>query len=193
MLAVIVLVLALTGRARSAADQVLDVDGNPVKAGIGYYMLPAHGSRSGGLTCLSSHGTCPPSVVQAESGFDRGTPLTFAQVTGKEEVRLATDLNIEFVSGSRCGGSAVWKYAGVDEVTGQRFITLGGAAGNPGPATVSNWFKIEKEGDHYALVFCPTVCEFCKVVCANVGVYGENGRQFLALSDPAFPVEFRRA
>ena len=74
-------------------------------------------------------------------------------------------------------------------------MSSGGVEGNPGPATLSNWFKIEKFGDDYKLVFCPTVCNFCKVVCKDVGIFiDDDGLRRLALTDDQpFKVMFKNA
>nr|CAD1844343.1 unnamed protein product [Ananas comosus var. bracteatus] len=67
---------------------------------------------------------------------------------------------------------------------GQRFVVTGGVLGNPGPDAVNNWFKIEKFRDiSYKIVFCPSVCRSCKVVCGDVGVVGDGGKRFLGLTD----------
>ena len=87
----------------------------------------------------------------------------------------------------------MWKL-GYDESTGIRYITTGGVEGNPGRETLSNWFKIEKHGDDYKLLFCPTVCNFCKVICRDVGVYIQDGfrRLVLTTAEP-FRVMFKKA
>ena len=109
-------------------------------------------------------------------------------------VRVSTDLNIKFSAATICAQSTVWRLANYDESTGQYFVTTGGVEGNPGPETVSNWFKIEKLNDDYKLVFCPGVCDVCKVICRDVGLYiDEHGTRRLALSDVPFVVMFRKA
>ncbi|ERN09533.1 hypothetical protein AMTR_s00029p00141300 [Amborella trichopoda] len=92
--------------------------------------------------------------------------------------------------------STVWRLGGLDEATDKRFVTTGGVTGNPGSSTVSNWFKVERESEgvdngRYKLVFCPGVCSFCKVICGNLGVYNVNGRNWLALGDPALSIVFK--
>lgn len=68
---------------------------------------------------------------------------------------------------------------------------VGGVEGNPGRETLDNWFKIEKTDDGYKFVFCPTVCNFCKVICRDVGIFLDgNGMRRLALSDVPFSVIF---
>lgn len=73
-------------------------------------------------------------------------------------------------------------------------MTSGGVEGNPGSKTTSSWFKIKKYEEDYKLVFCPTVCKYCKVICKDVGFFVENGRRILALSDEApLRVMFKKA
>ena len=114
-------------------------------------------------------------------------------------IGLSTDLNIKFSASTACVQSTVWKLDSFDEALGQWFVTTGGVEGNPGPNTISNWFKIDKYNDtkDYKLVFCPTVCSFCKVVCKDVGVFVKDGTRRLALTDDnnkyPFVVMFKRA
>ncbi|CAA0820997.1 Kunitz family trypsin and protease inhibitor protein [Striga hermonthica] len=148
---------------------VLDIRGNVVRAGVDYYILPVIRGMGGGLTVGSTgNRTCPFNVVQEQLEVDDGLPLTFHPVDPKRGVvRVSTDHNIEF---------------------------SGGLKGNPGRETVSNWFKIEEYEGDYKLVFCPTVCNYCKVVCKDVGVFVEDGQRVLALTDNApFRVMFKKA
>ncbi|KAK9099333.1 hypothetical protein Syun_026378 [Stephania yunnanensis] len=91
--------------------------------------------------------------------------------------------------------TSVWKLASFDEEVRRYFVTTGGREGSPGIGSLSNWFKIEKDGEDYKLSFCPSVCKFCKVICKDVGIYvdGEGVRR-LALSDETpFNVMFKKA
>ncbi|KAL7160844.1 hypothetical protein ACSBR2_041481 [Camellia fascicularis] len=184
--------------ANSAPSPVLDVGGNEVRTGIDYYILPVIRGRGGGLTLASttkSGTTCPLDVVQARHEVDNGLPLTFSPVNPKKGVvRVSTDMNIKFSASTICVQSTVWRLDNYDESTGQYFVTTGGVEGNPSRETTSNWFKIDKFDDDYKLVFCPGVCDFCKVICRDVGIYvDENGTRRLALSDVPFKVMFKKA
>ncbi|KAK3001390.1 hypothetical protein RJ639_020839 [Escallonia herrerae] len=86
--------------------------------------------------------------------------------------------------------STVWK---LNSYSGQYDVTTGGVEGNPGRETIENWFKIEKYEDDYKLVFCPTVCNYCKVICKGVGILIQNGRRQLTLSNVPFKVMFKKA
>jgi len=178
-------------------DPVLDITGKKLRTGTSYYILPVFRGRGGGLT-LASTGieTCPLDVVQERREVENGLPVTFSPVNIKKGViRLSTDLNIKFSTSTVCVQSTVWKLNSHDDSLGQWFVTTGGVEGNPGRETTSNWFKIEKFDDDYKLVFCPSVCDNCKVLCRDIGIYIDQatGIRRLALSDIPFKVMFKKA
>ncbi|KAL5746927.1 hypothetical protein ACOSP7_023916 [Xanthoceras sorbifolium] len=183
--------------ADASPDPVLDITGKKLRAGTDYYILPVFRGRGGGLTLASTgNETCPLDVVQEQHEVENGLPLTFFPVNVKKGVvRLSTDQNIKFSAATICVQSTVWKLDNYDESLGQWFVTSGGVEGNPGPGTTSNWFKIERFGDDYKLVFCPSVCDFCKVICRDIGIYIDRaaGTRRLALSDTPFKVMFKKA
>ncbi|XP_052182837.1 miraculin-like [Diospyros lotus] len=186
--------------ADGAPEAVRDIDGDKLRAGTEYYILPVFRGRGGGVSLGPRNATiysCPLDVVQESQELDKGSPVAFSPVNPKKGViRLSTDLNVKFPSvATVCIQSTVWKLDSYDESSGQYFITTAGKEGNPGAETVSNWFKIEKYGEEdYKLVFCPTVCDYCKVMCRDVGIYiDEYGTRHLALSDEPFKVKFQKA
>ncbi|KAK4799957.1 hypothetical protein SAY86_025322 [Trapa natans] len=207
LLSLLLLFLAFPLFPSSASSQqlepVLDTEGNSLLTGTKYYVVSViRGGGGGGVTIGPPlTGICPKAVVQENIDIWYGFPVTFypAREGGDSIVRISTDLNVDFSrSIPTCREFGVWKLAPLDEETGQRFVTTGGQLGNPGPETVSNWFKIEKvsNGDnyYYKLVFCPTVCSDCKVVCGDVGRYfDDNNMRRLALSDVPFGVKFLKA
>ncbi|XP_009792285.1 kunitz trypsin inhibitor 5 [Nicotiana sylvestris] len=182
--------------AAEAPPAVVDIAGKKLRTGIDYYILPVVRGRGGGLT-LDSTGneSCPlDAVVQEQQEIKNGLPLTFTPVNPKKGViRESTDLNIKFSAASICVQTTLWKLDDFDETTGKYFITIGGNEGNPGRETISNWFKIEKFERDYKLVYCPTVCNFCKVICKDVGIFIQDGIRRLALSDVPFKVMFKKA
>ncbi|KAF8396294.1 hypothetical protein HHK36_017910 [Tetracentron sinense] len=181
--------------ADAASESVRDITGRKIRSGVDYYILPVVRGRGGGLTVGSSrNGTCLLDVVQEQYEVSNGLPLTFSPVNPKEGVvRLSSDLNIKFSAATICVQSTVWTLANFDETVGQYFVTTGGVEGNPGRETVSNWFKIEKYEDDYTLLFCPTVCSFCKVICRDIGIFLVDGTRHLALSDVPFKIMFKKA
>ncbi|XP_076940088.1 kunitz trypsin inhibitor 5-like [Bidens hawaiensis] len=179
--------------AQPSPDAVRDIDGNLLRTGTKYYILPVFRGRGGGVTLAATRNeSCPLDVVQENFELENGLPLTFTPVDPKKGViRESTDLNIIFSASSICVQSNVWV---LERYEGQWIISGHGTAGNPGPKTLSNWFKIEKYESDYKLVFCPTVCDFCKPVCGDIGVViAENGSRRLAISDVPFKVKFRKA
>lgn len=107
---------------------------------------------------------------------------------------MSTDMNIMFSStGTTCERSMIWRISELDSATGRWYVTVGSVAGSPGPSTWRNWFKIERYGLDYKLVFCPSVCTNCKgILCGDVGVFEEDGCRWLGLSDVPFPVMFEK-
>lgn len=173
---------------------VRDTAGKELRRASRYYILPVRRGSGGGLTLASRKGRCPLYVAQEVFEVARGLPVTFRPVNPKEAVvRLSTDLNVQFAAATVCVQSTVWTLGDLDESTGRRYVATGGAVGNPGLGTVGNWFKIERYGKDYKLVFCPTVCKFCKVLCGDVGVFYEKGRRYLGLSAQPFAVMFKKA
>lgn len=181
--------------AAEAPEPVLDITGKVLRTGIDYYILPVIRGRGGGLTLALINETCPLDVVQEQVEVKNGLPLTFTPVhPNKGLIPVSTDLNIKFSASSTCVQSTVWK---LDGSAGKYFITTGGVEGNPGRETISNWFKIEKYERDYKIVFCPTVCDYCRVICKDVGIIIQDGYRRLALSttddDVPFRVMFKKA
>ncbi|XP_027123980.1 kunitz trypsin inhibitor 2-like [Coffea eugenioides] len=179
-------------------EPVLDIDGNVLRTNHYYYILPAKVRgrfRGGGLT-LSSIGndTCPVGVFQELSEQRNGIPLTFSPVKPRYGVvRTSTDLNIQFAYPETCGESPVWRVDNYLDPSVDSFVSIGGVVGNPGPATLGSWFKIQKFGYDYKLVYCPTVCSNCDVICKDVGILYQNGERRLFLNDYPLRVVFKQA
>ncbi|KAK4858163.1 hypothetical protein QYF36_012043 [Acer negundo] len=183
--------------ADASTDPVLDIAGEKLRTGTDYYILPVVRGRGGGLTLASTgNENCPLDVVQERHEVENGLPVTFSPVNIKKGVvRLSTDQNIKFSASTICIQSTVWKLDSHDDSLGQWFVTTGGVEGNPGRVTTSNWFKIEEFDDDYKLVFCPSVCDTCRVLCRDIGIYIDQatGIRRLALSDTPFKVMFKKA
>lgn len=112
----------------------------------------------------------------------------------KGVIRVSTDQNIKFSLETACSEGTVWKLDDYDTATRHYFVTTGGVVGNPGPDTITNWFKIEKYDTDYKLTYCPSVCDSCRVMCQNIGVFVDtNGNRRLALVDKPLKVQFQLA
>ncbi|KMT07073.1 hypothetical protein BVRB_6g154000 [Beta vulgaris subsp. vulgaris] len=199
--ATIFLFLCLSPLTSTAANiAVLDINGRPLQARSNYYILPVIRGRGGGLRMTPKNATqlCPLAYVAQEgSELANGLPLKFYPVNPKDKtISLSTDLNFVFDAATICVQSTQWRLA-FDEVTGRRYVGFGGEIGNPGGNTVSNWFKIEKAetGKYdYKIVFCPGVCNFCKVACGEIGVFVEkDGRRLLGINNQPLLVMFKKA
>ncbi|KAA8518060.1 hypothetical protein F0562_015520 [Nyssa sinensis] len=176
-------------------EAVLDVEGEELQTGVTYNILSLMRPR-GGLTVGSNRNNesiCPLDVVQAPLWDDSGLPWTFSPFNNDTVVRLLTDLNIKSSAPTICVQSLVWKLSDYDASVGRFFVTTDGVEGNPGCGTLSNWFRIEKVDGFYKFVFCPSVCDIARILCQDVGIFGEDGILRLALSEFAEGVMFRKA
>ncbi|KAK9059470.1 hypothetical protein SSX86_020172 [Deinandra increscens subsp. villosa] len=179
----------------SGQSPVLDTDRNPLVTGRPYYILPATSGNGGGmnLSPTTFNQTCPLDVTQENNEQENGLPLNFLlAIPNKGGVVLSSaDINIEFSGAMTCGKPAVWQ---VESVNGQRVVSSRGHVGNPGPDTISNWFKIEKYENDYKIVFCPSVCNTCKPACGDIGsTQAKDGRISLLLSNNPLAVKFKKA
>ncbi|VVA91713.1 unnamed protein product [Arabis nemorensis] len=171
----------------AAEESVTDINGQRLRSGINYYILPVVRGRGGGLTISKSYNkTCPNTVIQDRYEVSNGLPLKFSPSDKSKIIRVSSDLNFIF------SATSIWKLDN-DETSNQWFVSTCGVAGNPGQKTVSNWFRIDKFEDDYKIVFCPSVCNFCKVMCRDIGVSVQGGKRSLVLSDVPLKVMFKRA
>ncbi|KAL9226220.1 hypothetical protein vseg_002056 [Gypsophila vaccaria] len=179
---------------------VLDTSGHPLKPDTPYYILPVFRGRGGGLTMSPKNTTtqCPLYAAQSPYETSLGKPVKLYPVNLENRiVSVSTDLNMVFSAfATPCRQSTGWQLR-LDEETGRRYVGLGVVTAAPGPQSVSNWFKIEKNGSgvyDYKIVFCPSVCNFCKVLCGDVGVFVESdGSRLLGFSGQPLLVMFKKA
>ncbi|KAE8692896.1 putative Kunitz family trypsin and protease inhibitor protein [Hibiscus syriacus] len=181
-------------------DAVLDVSGQELRTRTYYYVLPVIRGRGGGLSLDSATDAdpnigCPLVVVQEQQEVSNGLPLYFSPVNVEQQgsvVRLSTDLNVIFNASTICLQSTLWELA-FDKSLQKFVVATGGALGNPGSETLNNWFKIERFEDDYKLVFCPGVCDICRPVCGELGVFVDvDGIRRLVLADEPLKVVFKR-
>ncbi|PIA35406.1 hypothetical protein AQUCO_03500053v1 [Aquilegia coerulea] len=198
MNSLLVLFIALVPLAFAATGTtLLDLDGKKLQSNTNYYILPVIRGRGGGLALAQRNKSCPYYVAQENSELSNGLPLKFLPVnyteTKEKFVQESTDMNFVFSAATICVQSTVWRLGAPDGVTNQRYVSTGGRIGSPGLRTVSNWFKIERYRNDYKLVFCPMVCNFCKVLCGDVGVFLEDGKRWLGFSTEPLLVMFKKA
>ncbi|KAK1419563.1 hypothetical protein QVD17_28753 [Tagetes erecta] len=175
----------------SAPAPVLDFEGNNIRAGKRYYILPTlEKEEYGGLDLKVGKKPCSDGISRS-SADDNGLSLTVNPVNNKKGlITVSTDVNLKFTDSTGCNESNVWKL--IYEKTMKRYaIVLGGVEGNPGQNTLYNWFKIAKAKNGYKFVFCPTVCSKCKVKCSDIGfVTDKDGVPRLAFSNDPYVFNF---
>ncbi|PHU15534.1 hypothetical protein BC332_16739 [Capsicum chinense] len=181
----------------SSPSPVLDIKGDKVQTGSNYFILPViRGHGGGGLTPFNvkQNNTCPRDIMQWRDEDQEGLPVVFTRVDAqKGVVRVSTDVNVRFFTPTICARETIWKIGEYDDKLKQYFVVTGGVEGNPGRETVGNWFKIEKFELDYKVVYCPSVCKFCKVICKDVGIFiTKDGVRLLALTDTPYKVMFKK-
>lgn len=178
----------------AGSTTVKDIEGRKLRADIKYHVLPVIRGGGGGLALGSRNRTCPFNVMQENSELSQGLSLIFLPIDDNSKfIRLSYDVNIAFHAATTCIRPTGWMVGTVDSITGRRYVTTGAVPGRPGVETVSHWFKLEKhEMMGYKIVYCPSVCSFCKVVCANVGVFSEDERRWLGLTDDPLLLSFKK-
>ncbi|KAL1824807.1 hypothetical protein ACET3Z_011585 [Daucus carota] len=193
------LLLVPCALAASAPNPVIDTFGRYLRQGVSYYIVPVPpedptvSSRGGGLNLAATRNkTCPLDVVQEMDENNKGLPFSFIPINPKKGViRESTDLNIKYMGDTACNESMVWMLNQLGDPNGPYFVTTGGVEGHPGAQTIGNWFKIEVFIDDYKIMYCPTVCKYCKVICRDVGIVVVNGRRYLGLTDQPRRVMFK--
>lgn len=176
---------------------VLDTDGHQLQTGTKYFLFPSLSGNGGGLALSAKGFPCPYYVMQENLESSNGLPLKFFPVDNNQQtISLSSDVNIVFNAATICVQTTVWRIGGNDDSMGRRYVISNGVVGHPGADTLNSWFKIEKNGSGigYKIVFCPSVCNTCKVVCGDVGVFSENGKRWLGLNDDEpFVFVFKKA
>ncbi|XP_054781718.1 trypsin inhibitor DE5 alpha chain-like [Prosopis cineraria] len=179
------LVFAFTS---AKADLVLDTEGNPVRNGGSYYILPALMGNGGGVGLAATGGEpCPLTVVQTPSEQSNGLPTRLS--SPYRIAHLPTNLRVEFtvLAPPKCAETpAKWTIVGREDE--RREVKLPGHQN-----TVRGSFKIRTyHGTTYKMVFCPSDEEYS---CQALGISrDEKGDRRLVIdNDNPFIVVFRRA
>ncbi|KAH7512745.1 kunitz type trypsin inhibitor 104 [Ziziphus jujuba] len=184
-------------QAQTYNQTVFDTDGQPVEAGVEYYIRPAITDFGGRFTLILRNNTCPYYVGQENSDASEGTPVTLTPFAeGETLIREFRDVKIEFQAITICIQSLAWKVGERDPTTGRRLIVTGE---DDSTYSLLNYFRIDgtEIENVYTLTWCPA--EPCpincgKPLCGEAGPLIEDGDRLVAL-DGSFvlPVEFHRA
>ncbi|CAK7355100.1 unnamed protein product [Dovyalis caffra] len=179
---------------------VLDADGQPLRSGVEYYILPAATDTAGGLTLVNRNNgsICPLFVGQEPLApvVSLGTSVIFTpRVTVRDNIiRETRDFTVAFTDVvTICAQSTAWMVGERNPEKGRRYIL---AEMEPRPSSNIWYFNIVKNGQGlYNFQWCPNcltgVCP--KPLCGDAGIVVENERRLLVLDGPAFPFVFRRA
>ncbi|KMZ75087.1 hypothetical protein ZOSMA_11G01150 [Zostera marina] len=192
------------GKRKITPVPVLDVDGKPLQAVDEYYVIPAEDAgMAGGIGLGKLKTTCEINVAEdftPEGIKTNGISVRFFPANSNDTVvSLSSDVNVVLSwKKSVCGKSPVWKLGGYETTSGKWFVVVGGEVGFPSTSTLSNWFKIGKFDDdekteRYKFFYCPHICKYCKVVCGDIGVVGNDGlKRLLGISHVPATFVFKR-
>eukprot|EP00178_Gracilaria_changii_P004596 TRINITY_DN1743_c0_g1_i1.p1 TRINITY_DN1743_c0_g1~~TRINITY_DN1743_c0_g1_i1.p1 ORF type:complete len:196 (+),score=5.15 TRINITY_DN1743_c0_g1_i1:92-679(+) len=188
LMSLVLLVAAALCSPATAQNPVLDTDGNAVRSGVNYYVLPGVTDVAGGLTLVTRNVQCPLYVGQEplSTVVSQGLPINFMPyAAGETIIREGRDISVQFDAATVCIQSTAWRVGPEDPETNRRLIATGGER---------SYFQIESNGGVYNLGWCPTEsCSNCKPRCGSAGILVQNGTRFLALDGDAFPFVFKRA
>ncbi|XP_020208052.1 trypsin inhibitor A [Cajanus cajan] len=179
------LLCALTS---AIADAVTDRDGDALRNGGTYHILPLFGVKDGGIELATTgNESCPLSVVQSPSGATfRGLPIRISSPYRVAYISEGLILSLAFASAPSCAPSP-------PKWTVVKGLPEGEAVKLPGyRSTVSGWFKIEKSSFEYLykVVFCARGSD----TCGDVGVSVDGGgvSRLVVTDDEGIFVEFMK-
>nr|8HNR_A Chain A, Kunitz-type trypsin inhibitor [Albizia procera] len=170
--------------------ELLDADGDILRNGGTYYIVPAFRGKGGGLT-LAKIGdeSCPLNVVQAESETKRGLP---AMIWTPPRIAILTPafyLNIEFQP--RDPPACLQKYGRLSwKVEGEsQEVKIAPAS----EQHLFGSFKIEPYRDDYKLVYCEgnSDDESCKDL--GISIDDENNRLLVVKDGDPLAVRFEKS
>uniref|UniRef100_A0A6N2LH26 Uncharacterized protein n=1 Tax=Salix viminalis TaxID=40686 RepID=A0A6N2LH26_SALVM len=153
------LIMAISTAAQTQPP-VLDADGQPLRSGVEYYVLPGVTDVAGGLTLVDRNVVFTPRV--------RDTII-----------RESRDFTVEFSGDSICVQSTAWMVGEENPETARRYIVTGT---EPRPPSTLWYFNIVNNGGVYSLNWCPecltTNCP--RPRCGAAGLVDENGKSLLS-------------
>ncbi|KAL3007388.1 hypothetical protein AAZX31_08G330500 [Glycine max] len=184
------LVCAFTSYLPSAtADTIFDINGDFVRNGGTYYILPVIRGDGGGIEfAATGNETCPLTVVQSPLEVSKGLPLIISSPFEILSIQEGLILNIGFTFVPPCA-LIPSEWTTVKGLPEGLAVKLTGYENK-----VPGWFKIERvslEFNDYKLVFCATEDS----TCVDIGVYidGEGNRRLVVTenNDPLL-VHFKK-
>ncbi|XP_054782193.1 trypsin inhibitor 1B-like [Prosopis cineraria] len=173
--------------ASASADMVLDAEGDMLKNGGSYHIVPALSGRGGGLgLAATGNETCPLTVVQRPSEETDGLPLIISSPARIAYIAEGLLLDIAFSAVPTCAPTPS-KWTIVEEQPAGMSVKISGYNN-----AVDGKFKIIKyQSLFYKLKFCPTGDP-----CGDLGLYyDESGNRHLVIVTDESPlaVVFKKA
>ncbi|MED6214170.1 hypothetical protein PIB30_100287, partial [Stylosanthes scabra] len=171
----------------SLATALVDIDGNLVRNGGSYYILPVMRGNGGGIgRTATGNETCPLTVVQQRSEVDNGIPVVISSPFRIGFLKEGLPLELSFPFVPLCTPTPS-KWTLVKSLPEGAGVKLTGFYENE----VSGFFEIRKQLDFYKLSFCASSNENCM----DIGVHrdDEGNRLLVATDGNPFLVMFKSA
>ncbi|KAK4269881.1 hypothetical protein QN277_022979 [Acacia crassicarpa] len=164
-----------------AADVVLDTEGDVLKNGGSYHIIPALTGRGGGLgLAATGNETCPLTVVQIPSETTDGLALIISSPARIAYIAEGLLLDIAFSAVPTCAPTPS-KWTIIEEDPAGMSVKISGYSN-----TVDGKFKIIKyQGLFYKLKFCSSAGDPCQ----DLGLYyDETGNRHLVIVTDETPL-----
>ncbi|CAJ2628704.1 kunitz type trypsin inhibitor 111-like [Trifolium pratense] len=181
----------------SIAQFIIDTNGESVEEGDEYYIRPAITGNGGSFSLVLKNGSCPLNVGLDNPDLPHGLTVVFIPFVShhdEDDVRVNSDLRIQFIASTTCGQSTDWRLGERDATSGRRLIITGRDDGTV--RSFGNFFRIVRTEavGIYFIEWCPReVCPTCMLECGAVGIIRENGKTLLALDGGVIPVVFQKS
>ncbi|XP_028777979.1 trypsin inhibitor DE5 alpha chain-like [Neltuma alba] len=173
--------------ASANGDYLRDTEGNPIRNGGSYNILPARHGNGGGLDLAATGGeSCAVTVVQALSEQSNGAPTRLSSPYRVAYLSPNLDVDLTAVAPPKCAAQpARWTIVGQQEENRQ--VKLAGQ-----PDTVRGSFRIQT---HRGLTYKIVFCESGEESCSALGLSNDKkGHRILSINDEnPLVVVFRRA
>ncbi|XP_074287476.1 trypsin inhibitor DE-3-like [Silene latifolia] len=183
----ITLIVLLSILSFTTAFDLVDTDGDPIKNGGEYYIIPKSGG--GGLTY--THDICPHLIIQEKNESSPGTPVKIYTPVLPDTIKLDQQISLSFKGPTECGESLVWTHTKknvTNMLLAKRFYITAGK--DPMPVHIP--FSITKTDKSllpiYGLKYSISVGE----PSFNVGLFEDDGLLGITTDSPT-RVFFKKA
>ncbi|KAG5027490.1 hypothetical protein JHK82_023340 [Glycine max] len=137
----------------ATADIVFDTEGNPIRNGGTYYVLPVIRGKGGGIEFAKTETeTCPLTVVQSPFEVSKGLPLIISSPFKILDITEGLILSLSFTYVPPCASTPSRWTVILKGLPEELHVKLTGYKN-----TIDGWFRIQRassESNYYKLVFC---------------------------------------